>query len=96
MTLSPKTLIYHCLIGLKVKIVKSFNPFHLKVKGKVVDETKNTLIIKTEKNEKRIPKKNCTFQFYLPDNQIVEVKGDLLLGRPEERIKKRIKNKWNW
>ncbi len=95
MSITPKTLIYHCLIGLKVKIVQSSNPQYLNLSGKVMDETKNTLIIKINKKEKRIPKKNSVFRFYLSDKQAVEVTGILLIGRPEERIKKRISYKWN-
>ncbi|NVM54659.1 MAG: ribonuclease P protein component 1 [Candidatus Helarchaeota archaeon] len=93
--ITPKTLIYHCLIGLKVKIVKSSNPEYLNLAGKIVDETKNTLIIQINKKEKQIPKRDSVFQFYLSDNRVVEVYGKLLVGRPEERIKKRITYKWN-
>ncbi|NVM30799.1 MAG: ribonuclease P protein component 1 [Candidatus Helarchaeota archaeon] len=95
MTITPKTLIHHCLIGLMVKIIRSSNPTHLNLIGKIVDETKHTLIIKTDGKEKRIPKKDSVFQFHLSKNQVVEVVGDLLISRPEERIKKRITYKWN-
>ncbi len=94
MTITPKTLIHHCLIGLEVKIVKNPNSRYLAIMGTVIDETKNILVIKTERNEKQVPKKDSVFLFRLPDNRAVEVKGDLLLGRPEERIKKKISYKW--
>ncbi|HUY01333.1 MAG TPA: ribonuclease P protein component 1 [Candidatus Deferrimicrobium sp.] len=94
MTVTPKTLIYHCLIGLEVKIVQSSNQNYHNLNGKVVDETKNTLIIEIGDKEKRIPKKNSTFQFRLQNKKAVEVNGKLLLGRPEERIKKKISYKW--
>ena len=84
MTVTPKSLIHHCLIGLTVKIVESSNPQLLNVIGKIVDETKNTLIIKIDEKEKQIPKKNSVFQFQMPDNRAVEVVGTLLIGRPEE------------
>jgi ribonuclease P protein subunit POP4 len=95
MPITPKTLIHHCLIGLEVKIIGSSNVKNLNIMGKVIDETRNTLIIKTNKKEAQIPKKNSIFRFRLSNNQAVEVKGDLLLGRPEERVKKRISYKWN-
>ncbi|MFX1295088.1 MAG: ribonuclease P protein component 1 [Promethearchaeota archaeon] len=95
MIITPKSLIHHCIIGLNVKIIQSSNSQYLNIKGKVVDETKNTFLIKTERKETRIPKKNSVFQFQLPNNYIVEVKGDLLIGRPEQRIKKKIRYKWN-
>lgn len=94
MIITPKTIIHHCLIGLKVKIIKSSNPQYLNIVGKVIDETKNTLIIESGGKEKQIPKQNCIFQFYLSKQQAVEVNGHLLQGRPEERIKKRITYKW--
>jgi len=94
MIITPKTLIYHCLIGLKVKVVRSSNPHYL-IEGKIVDETKNMLLFKIDEKEKRIPKRSSIFKFYLPDNGAVEVNGKLLLGRPEERIKKKISYKWN-
>ncbi len=95
MTLTPKTLIHHCLIGLSVRIVQSTNSLYNNITGIIVDETKNTLTIKTQTNEKQIPKTSCVFQFRLSDKLLVEVKGNLLLGRPEERIKKKITYKWN-
>ncbi|MHA1131696.1 MAG: ribonuclease P protein component 1 [Candidatus Helarchaeota archaeon] len=94
MTITPKTLLHHCLIGLAVKIVKSSNAHYSAMMGRVINETKNMLIIKTEKNEKRIPKQGSVFLFWLPDHRAVEVKGKLLIGRPEERIKKKISYKW--
>lgn len=95
MIVTPKTLIHHCLIGLRVKIVQSSNSQYLNFEGKIIDETKNTLIFKINEKEKRIPKKNSIFKFYLTDTIAVEVNGKLLLGRPEERIKKKISYKWN-
>ena len=94
MPITPKTLIHHCLIGLEVKIIQSTNEKNLNIMGKVIDETKNTLIIKINKKEAQIAKKNSIFQFRLSEDQAVEVKGDLLLGRPEERIKRKISYKW--
>ncbi len=95
MKITPKTIIYHCLIGLKVKIVQCSNPQYLNMIGKIIDETKNTLIIEINGKEKQIPKNNCVFQFYLSETRAVEVYGKLLIGRPEERVKKRITHKWN-
>jgi ribonuclease P protein subunit POP4 len=94
MSITPKTIIYHCLIGLEVKIMESSNPNYLNLTGKVVDETKNTLIIEIAQKEKRIPKRNSIFQFRLQNNKAVEIQGTLLVGRPEERIKKKISYKW--
>ena len=56
----------------------------------MVDETRNILVIRTDGQEKRVPKAECTFRFEL-DRSVVEVDGKLLVGRPEDRIKKRVK-----
>lgn len=90
MPITPQNLVRHELIGLEVKIAKSTDPTQRGVKGKVVDETYNILKIETkEGKEKKIPKANCVFIFTLPSGIKVEVDGKLLVGRPEDRIKKK-------
>lgn len=65
------------------------------IKGKVVDETRNTIKIEDyEGNEKIVPKKEATFHFKLPDGSKVEIDGKILVARPEDRIKKRFKKYW--
>ena len=61
--------------------------------GVVVDESRQTLTIKTSKGEKKIPKDICVFVFKLPDGKKVKVDGELLVSRPEDRVKKKFK-KW--
>ena len=39
--------------------------------------------------EKVIPKNNCIFIFTLPNGVKVQIDGRLLIGRPEDRIKKK-------
>lgn len=90
MTITPKNVVRHELIGLQVKIGKSSDPTQKGLKGKVIDETYNTLKIETKKRkEKTIPKKNCIFIFTLPNRTKVQVDGKLLISRPEDRIKKK-------
>ena len=93
MPITPKNLVRHELIGLEVKIVKSTNPSQIGLKGRVVDETRQMLIIETRKGEKKIEKKSAVFVFKIPDGRRVEVNGKILVGRPEDRIKKKIP-KW--
>ncbi|MBU5682528.1 MAG: ribonuclease P protein subunit [Candidatus Aenigmarchaeota archaeon] len=89
-------LVRHELIGLKVKILDSKNKSLKKIKGIVVDETYNTIIIE-KKNKKRkiVPKKSTIFLFELDNNKKVKVLGDILIGRPEDRIKKKFP-KWKY
>jgi len=87
--LTEKNLVRHELIGLEVEVKKSTNKSQVGIKGKVVDETYNMLVIETEKGEKMVEKKSCVFIFKLPNGKKVEVEGWVLVGRPEDRIKKK-------
>jgi ribonuclease P protein subunit POP4 len=90
MPITPHNLVRHELISLAVKIAKSTDPTQKGLKGKVIDETYNTLKIETKDGkEKVIPKENCIFIFTLPDKTKVQVDGKLLISRPEDRIKKK-------
>ncbi len=87
-----KNIIQHELIGLHCKISDSKNKSQAGIEGKVIDETQKTIVIETIKGSKRILKATSTFRF-LVNGRWVEVPGKLLVGRPEDRIKKRVK-KW--
>ena len=89
MPITAKNLVRHELMSLPVKIEKSTDPTQKGLKGVVVGESYNTLTIDTGKGENVIPKKNCIFIFRLPDKTKVKVNGPLLVGRPEDRIKKK-------
>jgi len=81
-------------IGLNAKVVKSSQPGYVGMEGEVLDETRNTLTI-LHKNKKKIVIKNTViFNFTMPDGTIVEIDGKTIVGRPENRIKKRVKRLW--
>ena len=69
-------------IGKHAKITKAANKSLTGLEGTVVDETRNTVIIETEKGVKRVQKHGTVFEI---DGQ--EVEGDEVLAAPEERIK---------
>ena len=77
------------LIGLEVEIVSSKNKSLVGLKGKIVDETKNTIVIEKGNKEKEILKEQADFRFKI-NNDYIECKGSLLLGRLEERLKKKL------
>ena len=89
----------HELIGANIIIIDSKNPQQKGLKGKIIDETKNTLKIriKTKKILQQadifgsknitIEKKTGTFEITTKKGKII-VQGIQLAGRPEERIKK--------
>ncbi len=92
---TPENLPRHELIGLEVKISDSTDSNKEGLKGKVVDETKNTFEVLSEKEPRTIPKKGNEFVFTLKGEHI-RVEGDLLHGRPEERIGKKLPGKWGY
>lgn len=81
-------------IGLGAKVAKSANPSLAKVRGKIVDETRNTFIILHEGKQKTVPKDTSVFHFVMQDGTVVEIDGKLLVGRPEDRVKKQIRRLW--
>jgi len=87
-------LIQHEFIGLEAKVAKSSNPSYIGIVGAVIDETRNTFIILQDNKRKTVVKDQAVFHFTLPDATIVEIDGKILVGRPEERLKKRIRRLW--
>ncbi len=73
------------IIGEEVEVVncpvKGLNG----LKGTIVDETLNTLMVQTSLGIKKVPKKNAGF--YFPQHKVA-VSGKILLVKPEERTKK--------
>jgi ribonuclease P protein subunit POP4 len=76
----------HELIGLQVAVLRSPDPSLVGVRGLVVDETRNTLVVEAAGREKRVPKEGTRFRFEVQGG--VEVDGDEILFRPEDRTKK--------
>ncbi len=74
------------LIGKKVKVISAANKSLENLQGVIIDETKFLFHIQTSKGIKKIPKKGTMFQITEKDKEI-EVKGDLLVATPEDRIK---------
>ena len=72
----------HELIGLSVTIVDATNKQLVGLAGTIIDETKNTFIIACDGQKKRVMKKDITIKI----GKYV-IKGSLLLGRPEDRVK---------
>ncbi len=85
--MTPKTLIWHELIGLKAKVIKSPHLGFIGIEGYVIDETKNTLKILGERLY-TVPKDQVVMEFEAGDRKII-VDGKELVGRPEMRLKKR-------
>lgn len=87
MKVKAKNLPRHDLIGLDVKIVSSSNKSLVGLTGRIVNETRNTLEIEGDKKVRKIMKSQVVLEVKL-DNHTYHVDGKLLVGRPEDRIKK--------
>ncbi len=89
LNLNTKILLSREFIGLRIKVVKSTHSELCGIFGTIIDETKNTLVIYHKGKPKIVQKKYSTFHCILPDGKIIEIEGKLLVGRPEDRIKKK-------
>ena len=87
----PENILRHELIGLNVKIVRSPNRSILGSSGLVVNESKNMLTLSKKGRRVLIPKSVATFRFKLADGRLVDVDGSRLVGRPESRLKIKIR-----
>jgi ribonuclease P protein subunit POP4 len=82
-----KNLVKHELIGLNIEIINSKNPTLKGVSGKIIDETKSTIKIKSQKGTKIIIKDQIKMLITI-DNKKIEVDGSKLVGKLEDRLKK--------
>jgi ribonuclease P protein subunit POP4 len=89
-TYNNKTIVLHELIGLWVQVLRSSDPSQIGIHGTVIDETKNTLLIQTDKGVKRVVKPVSTFKFKYGKKGFV-VDGEEISFRSYERIEKGLK-----
>ncbi len=88
MNISEKNIAKDELIGKKVKIKKCTDPNWKGKKGIIIDETKNTFLIKMDGKENRIAKKTAVFEFTYNKDKKISIKGSDIMYKPENRIKK--------
>ena len=86
--LTPQNLIRHELIGLELTVIRCMNSCSIGLCGRVIDETRNTIIISQDGSRKVIPKATACFRFTLPSGVKVDVDGVQIMGEPENRVKK--------
>ena len=90
MAITERNLARHELIGLRVVVGRSPDPSIEGREGRVVDETRNTLVIESMEGggRWRVAKEHSTFLFTLPGGRRVELEGDRIRFRPEDRVKR--------
>jgi ribonuclease P protein subunit POP4 len=90
---SADNIARHELIGLEARISGASNSSQRKIKGLIIAETRNTLTLSQGKKDKTVAKGDASFIFNLAGT-LVEVEGKALIGRPEDRVKKKSKRDW--
>jgi RNase P/RNase MRP subunit p29 len=95
MTIDPRYLIYHDLIGLNAYIKPKSKPSKLGFSdiGIIIDETRSMLITQKKKMIKKYVKKDHVFRFKLAEG-ILEVDGSKIVGIPVNRLRSLKKKKW--
>jgi len=89
--ITPQNLIRHELIGLTVRIIRANDSVMKGFRGVIVDETRNMLAINSKASRIMVPKGTATFRFKLPSGVQVDVDGERLIARPENRLKTRVR-----
>jgi len=90
--LSPITrrnVIQYEFIGLDAKVVKSIHPGYVGIRGRIIDETKNTIVIMEDNGKKRVQKSVVVLHLRPPEGAVVEIDGKQIVGRPVSRVKKK-------
>jgi len=89
---TPRNILQHEIIGLQARVAESRNPYQVGLEGKIIDETMKTVVLLTSSGErKRVLKNDVKLLLQLPDRTLVLVDGKELVGRPEDRLKKRVR-----
>ena len=93
MKVTPDIIRYE-FTGTEVKVARSTHRGYVGLRGKVINETRNTFTMLHNCKRKIVVKASSFFHFKFPDGTIVEIDGKLLVGRPEDRLKKRVRRLW--
>ena len=75
------------LIGKEVEIVKAKNKILNNMKGKIIDETRNMIMVQTDSGIKKVIKDQASFRIK-SEKELVEIEGIKLVNRPEDRLKR--------
>ncbi len=81
----------HELIGLDARVSKSLNKQLIGLRGRIIDETRNTLMLKQGPRQIIIPKDIVHLRLRLPKGEVAELDGRTITARPEDRIRMRLR-----
>ena len=85
-----KHLLQQEYIGKQIMIADAKNKTLVNMQGIIIDETKHTFLLETTKGQCRVFKHSNVFEF-IQNNKRIQLNGTLLVGRPEDRIKRKRK-----
>jgi ribonuclease P protein subunit POP4 len=77
----------HELVGLRLRVVRASDGGMVGMEGIVVDETRETLVIKSDRR-RTLPKRGNAFELTLEDGTTVVLEGEAIAYRPEDRVKR--------
>ncbi|MBI4210131.1 MAG: ribonuclease P protein component 1 [Candidatus Diapherotrites archaeon] len=84
--ITTKNLAAHELIGLQAKVVYGTDAGRKGIEGKVVDETRNVIVMESKGVEKMVPKAECVFEFDVGGEKSA-IEGRKIMYAPEARTK---------
>ena len=87
MSITKHNIFKHELIGKTATVKSAHDKRYVDMKGRIVDETKNTITLDVTGTEKMVPKKGTVLTIELKKGS-VDVDCGKLTYRPEDRIKK--------
>jgi ribonuclease P protein subunit POP4 len=94
MRITPENVARHELTGLPLHIVESTDPNLVCKRGIILGESREMIHFRTDDSVVKVSKSNCVFDVTLADGTQVRINGDVLRGRPEDRMKKRLNRSW--
>ena len=84
----------HEFIGTEVKVAGNNQSTFLGNFERIIDETRKTFTVSHQGKKRMVIKDSNIFHFRFSNGAIVEIEGKLLTGKPEDRLKKRIRRLW--
>ena len=90
----PPDIIRSEFIGTRAKTNNKNYAREACVRGKIIDETRNTFTVLNEGGKRIVIKSSSIFSFESCHHSMLEIDGKLLVGRPEDRLKRCIRRLW--
>jgi len=88
---TPYNVLRHELVGLSAKVAESADPSQKGASGVITNETRDTITLTSRGRKRTVAKKDVTLSIHTESGLKLLVNGSLFLGRPEDRIKKKVR-----